>query len=137
MYGDRLRKCRPDGPDDRPVRCGASTSLPLSSGARAIARSSAVTCTYCWSRTAKACCKRPLPKYGEVVNGKDRSQRGTNQSGAVLRLKMIPQDYPGLDGEGTGLGQRAEAPDEVVQVVVTVEEELAVEPPAHHTIEDA
>ncbi len=49
---------------------------------------------------------------------------------------MIRQDYPGLDGEDARFGQRVEAPDEVVLVVVSVEEELAVKPPAHHMIED-
>ena len=49
---------------------------------------------------------------------------------------MIRQDGQRVDRESVRLGQRAEATDEVVPVVVIVEKELAVEPPAHYMIED-
>jgi len=52
-------------------------------------------------------------------------------------VKVIGEERPGIDSEGPGVGQGGEAANEVVAVLVIAEDDLAVQAPAHHVMENA
>jgi hypothetical protein len=51
-------------------------------------------------------------------------------------VEVIRQEGPRVDREGGGLGQGGEPADKIIPVLVITKDDLAVQPSAHHVVQD-
>ena len=83
----------------------------------------------------------PRPVVPAVEGPRVTREEGAHAPGQWARfradkqVKVIRQEGPGIHRERVGLDQCGQAADEVCPVLVIPEDDLPIQPPAHHVVE--